>query len=445
MKRQRMGPETGSTRMYVRSVAITTFRFVLLAVASAATLPAQDSTRTQPIDSLAERLRRAEEAIAALREQMAAEAASRVQAASRVRVDLFGRVLMNAFSNSARVNNADVPQFALPTGGEQEAGGGTIRQTSFGLSVFVERVLGGRFEGELHTDFYGGQQPSTGGRRFPLLRIRTAHGTVRWQRGELLAGQFDPLVGGLNPVSVQSFGTPEFTAAGNLWLWLPQLRGTWEIWAPAGLALQGAVLAPTSGDAMLPFDTAPDSAELSGRPYLQGRLRVRWGGGGGDGAPGGGRAGEIGVGVHRGWLRRSDGALVTSEMVGADALIPLGRFVVLRGEVYAGRALRGLGGGGVGQGVTATGEPVKDRGGWGQVELHPDTRWSLGAGCGVGDPRADSPLPAGRLKNRTCETHVTLRPDGPVVVSLGWRQQVTTYATGDMRNRHLNAGIGFEF
>lgn len=415
----------------------------MLVLAGVSTLPAQDSTRAASIDSLAERLRRAEEAIAALREQMAAEAASRVQAASRVRVDLFGRVLMNAFSNSARVNNADVPQFALPplpAGGGQAAGGGTIRQTSFGLSVFVERVLGGRFEGELHTDFYGGQQPSTGGRRFPLLRIRTAHGTLRWARGELLAGQFDPLVAGVNPVSVQSFGTPEFTAAGNLWLWLPQVRGTWVIWAPVGLALQGAVLAPTSGDAMLPFDTAPDSAELSGRPYLQGRLRVRWGDGGDDG-----RAGEIGVGVHRGWLRRSDGSRLASEMVGADARIPLGDYLELRGELYAGRALRGLGGGGVGQGVTATGEAVKDRGGWGQVELRPDTRWSLGAGCGAGDPRADSPLPAGRLRNRACETHVTLRPDGPVVVSLGWRQQVTTYAAGDVRNRHLNLGIGFEF
>lgn len=433
------GERTGHMRMYVRSVVITTWRASLLLMAGATLLSAQDSTRATSADSLAERLRRAEEAIAALREQMAAEAASGVKAASRVRLDLFGRVLMNAFSNSARVNNADVPQFALPSGGDETAGGGTIRQTSFGLSVFVERVLGGRFEGELHTDFFGGQQPGSGGRRFPLLRIRTAHGTVRWQRAELLAGQFDPLVGGLNPVSVSSFGTPEFTAAGNLWLWLPQVRGTWVLWAPAGLAVQGAVLAPSSGEAMPAFDTAPDSAERSGRPYLQGRVRVQWGG------EDGGTAGEIGVGVHRGWLRRSDGSLVTSEMVGADALIPLGDHVELRGEVYSGRALRGLGGGGIGQGVTASGEAVEDRGGWGQVEVRPDTRWSLGAGCGVGDPRADSPLPAGRLKNRACETHVTVRPDGPVVVSLGWRQQVTTYATGDVRNRHLNLAVGFEF
>ena len=51
---------------------------------------AQDTARVS-VDSLAERLRRAEQAIELLREQLAAEAESKVQAATRVRVDLFGR------------------------------------------------------------------------------------------------------------------------------------------------------------------------------------------------------------------------------------------------------------------------------------------------------------------------------------------------------------------
>jgi len=76
-----------------------------------------DTTRSSPplpADSLAERLKRAEEAIALLREQIAAQAEASVQSASRVRVELFGRVLANGFVNTDSVNNNDVPQFAAP-------------------------------------------------------------------------------------------------------------------------------------------------------------------------------------------------------------------------------------------------------------------------------------------------------------------------------------------
>lgn len=435
---------TMNTRSYVGMPRQTTLFIVvqivaaLVVAAGAPTLRAQDTTRAVPIDSLAERLRRAEEAIALLREQVATEAASKVQAASRVRLDLFGRVLMNGYSNSGRVNNVDVPVFVAPdTGTRPEGGlGATVRQTSFGIALAVERVLGGRFEGELHTDFYGGQQPSSGGRRFPLLRIRTAQGTLRWERAELLVGQADPLVAGVNPVSTASFGTPEFVAAGNLWLWLPQIRGTWILFAPAGLALQGAVLAPTSGDAVAAFDTDFDAAEDTGRPFLQGRLRAQWGS---EEA-----RGEIGVGVHRGWLRRPNGSIAPSEAVAFDAVIPLGAIVELRGELYTGRALRGLGGGGISQSLTTAGAPVRDRGGWAQLEVTPRVWWSMGGGCGIGDPK-DEGLPAGRLRNRACEAHVTARPDGPLLVSLGWRGHQTTYTSGPVRNTHFNVAAGFEF
>ena len=405
-------------------------------------LPAQDTTRSpaaQPVDSLAERLRRAEEAIALLREQMATQAEASVQSASRVRVELFGRVLANGFVNTDSVNNNDVPQFAAPDGGRDQGGvGGAIRQTSFGVRVDVPSVIGARFNGELHADFFGGQQVSVGGRHFPLMRLRTARGVLTWSRAEILFGQEVPLVAGVNPVSVASFGTSEFATAGNLWLWLPQLRASWTLWAPVGLAVQGAVLAPTTGDPVGTFDTGLDAAERSNRPYLQGRVRVRWGEED--------SRGEIGVGVHGGWVRRTDGSLATSQAIALDVLVPLGRYVEVRGELYGGQALRGLGGGGIGQNLTTTGEPVRDRGGWGQLIVRPSTIVDLGAGCGVGDPKDVDDLPARRLRNVACEAHVTMHPSGPVVVSLGWRGHRTTYVdAGVARNTHLNLALGFEF
>ena len=412
-----------------------------IAIRSAA-LVAQDTTRAQTpasLDSLAERLRRAEEAIALLREQLATQAESQVQSASRVRVELFGRVLANGFYNSDSTNNSDVPQFAAPSGGRKQGGlGGAIRQTSLGVRVEVPRVLGAHFDGELHTDFFGGQQPSVGGRHFPVLRIRTARGILAWQRAEILFGQEVPLIAGLNPVSVASFGTSEFAAAGNLWLWLPQLRGTWVISQAGKIAVQGAILAPTTGDPVGTFDTGLDPAERSNRPYVQARLRTQWG-------PEEAR-GEIGVGVHQGKIRRADGSLVTSDAVAVDARLPLGSHVEVRAEAYSGQALRGLGGGGIGQNLTTSGDAVRDRGGWAQLVLKPNTLVDLSGGCGVGDPKDVANLPAGRLRNVACEAHVTTHPGGPVVASLGWRGHWTTYRNnGTPTNTHVNLGLGFEF
>ena len=81
-----------------------------------------DSAPLPPADSVAERLRRAEQAIEQLREQIAAQGATATQTASRVRLEFAGRVLVNAFANGGRVNNADNPQFARADSGGRAAG-----------------------------------------------------------------------------------------------------------------------------------------------------------------------------------------------------------------------------------------------------------------------------------------------------------------------------------
>jgi hypothetical protein len=179
------------------------------------------SAQGSPGDSIADRLRRAEAAITMLQQQIAEQAQSSARTRSGVRVELSGRVTMNAFGNSRRVNNVDNPQFVRPdtTAGVPVRGVGmAIRQTRIGLAVSVPEVLGGAFTGDVDVDFYGGQQPSSGGRTFPLIRLRTARGFVTWPHGQLLIGQESPLISGLNPVTPAAIGTPAFAAAGNLWL-----------------------------------------------------------------------------------------------------------------------------------------------------------------------------------------------------------------------------------
>src|SRR5205809_1704333 len=184
--------------------------------------------------------------LAAVAFPLSAQTPSPPVAKAKPTLELAGLVLVNGFFTNARVNNSDVPQFAgsLPSA---SAIGGTIRQTRLGLLVTDPDVLGGDFSGEVDVDFFGGQQPSSGGRTFPLLRLRRAFATVTWQNVrptvQLLFGQESPLVAERSPRSLASVGFPDFAGAGNLWLWIPQIRLTGEVGSRVRLALQGAVLA----------------------------------------------------------------------------------------------------------------------------------------------------------------------------------------------------------
>jgi len=421
---------------------------IVLSLALARRAAAQDTSRVISPDSLLARVRALEAAVDVLQKQLNEQAASAVTTRSRAQFEITGRVVMNAFSNERGVNNVDDPQFvkrdsagALPTHGF----GMAVRQTMLGARLTVPDVAGGTFAGAMDVDFYGGQQPSSGGRTFPLLRIRTAHGTLTWPHAEILAGQEIPLFSPLNPISPAAVGTPEFVGAGNLWLWLPQLRVTGEAGSNVRVALQGAIVAPASGDPATAFDTDFDPAERSRRPALEARLRLRKGEDE--------RTSEIGCAVHVGWLavagtpQQTDSTL-TSKGFGCDARLPLTSWLELRGETYAGQLLRGLGGGAIGQGVNSLGQPIRNFGAWAQLNVAPvGAKWSGGLGCGDDSPNgADVGVDAAaRRENRECAEYVMLRPAGPTFVGFEARQMATRYRAGTFKNNHLNLALGFEF
>jgi hypothetical protein len=417
-----------------------------MTVALASPAIAQDTSRTAGADSLLARLKALEASVEVLQKQVAEAATGGVHTRNRFDVELTGRVVMNAFSNERIVNNVDDPQFVRPDTASLlplKGLGMAVRQTMFGIRTNVSDVLGGTFHGVVDVDFYGGQQPSSGGRTFPLLRIRTAHGTLRWSHGEVLAGQEIPLFSPLNPISPAAFGTPGFVTAGNLWLWLPQLRGTIETGSNVKLALQAAVLAPTSGDPVGAFDTDFDAAERSRSPYLESRLRVSWGEFE--------MQGELGCSAHLGRVatpaatRSNPDSTLRSSGVSCDAKLPIASWIELRGEAYTGRLLRGLGGAAIGQGIIA-GRAVENSAGWGQINLHTmSNMWSGGAGCGVDAPREQDLDAAARRRNTTCALYAIARPGGPVFVGAEARRMETKYLTRSFQNHHFNLAFGFEF
>ena len=415
------------------SLGITVGIIISMAGAFGSVAGAQDSTRAK-LDSLAEALKAAQARLDALEQKVGEAVENGVHTRSGTRLELTGRVMLQAFGNSGRVNNVDDPQFArADVTGPERGGGMSMRQSLLAFRVSNPDVAGGQFAGELATDFYGGQLPSSGGRTFPLIRLRTAKALLRWPHSELMVGQEVPLIAQLNPVSVAASGTPLFATAGNLWLWLPQARITVGGFRPNTMALQFAVLAPTSGDPANTFDTDLDAAERSSRPFLETRLRLRW--------EMSERLGEIGCGAHVGWVR---GDSTRSEAVACDLLAPWSMFE-LRAEAFTGQALRGLGGGGIGQSLTTLGDPVVGVGGWAQLNVNPSSIWGFGAGCGVDDPEDFDLAPTARLRNVSCGGHFITHPSGPLLLSVEARRLITTYASGKFRVDHINIGFGFEF
>jgi hypothetical protein len=354
-------------------------------------------------------------------------------------VEFTGTVLMNGFYNSARTNNSDAPTFADSDAVGVKGSSATLRQTRLGAMVTDPDVLGGSFNGEIDLDFFGGQQPAAGNRTFPLIRLRRAIATVQWTHLQLMFGQEAPLAAERNPRSLASVGVPDFTSAGNLWLWIPQVRLTAEYGYTLRLAVQGAVLAPIAGVQGL-TTTQADSGERSTRPYLEGRLRLAWG-------PTDDPS-EVALGGHVGWLRGLDtlsgDTLLTSHAITFDTRLKLGPAELL-GEAFVGQAVAGLGGGAIGQNTGAGGVAVRTTGGWGQLNVRPRAGWMFGGGCGVDDPK-DADVPAtGRLRNFVCEGHVEWRPPGPLVFGFEFRRLETRYQAGDFVVNHINVAAGYRF
>ena len=428
------------TLFALATVLLVTFVTTALTTVFTTPLAAQTPTKAA-LDSLTTRIEDAEASLEMLRQQLAMEAGAGVRTRSRLSVELSGRVLMNYFQNDKETNNADVPMYRkqVPPGSLKGGSGMAIRQTTLGLAVTAPEVLGGDFTGDIDVDFYGGQFPSPGGRTHPVLRIRTARAVIDWPQVQLMIGQEQPLIAGLNPVSLSSVGVPLFSYAGNLWLWLPQIRAGWHTTGNIRGGVQAAVLAPTTGDTVGQFNTTVDAAERTGTPFIQARAHLTWG------APE--NAGEIGVGYHTGQVNDAAGVAQSSNAIGADLFLPIGSRFEVRGEFYSGQIVKGLGGGAIGQNFGVGGiTPVRSVGGWAQFNARVTPRLLAGAGYGFDDPEDDDLDPAGtRFLNTVTEVHLHWRPSGPLVFGFEYRIMKTRYDLSDYANRHLNLAFGFEF
>jgi len=401
-----------------------------------------------PVDSLRQRLEEAERMLQMLQVQMAEDVGTGVKTRTGYSADLYGLVLMNGFYNSAKVDNSDIPSYVkVPDATENlpaRSLGGTIRQTRVGILVEGPGVFGSDFSGELDMSFFGGHLDD--GRLAPLFRIRRTRLDLTWSNAWIMVGQEAPPIAEVNPSSLAALDVPNFSYAGNLWFWIPQVRAGFQSSGSVRLGAEGAVLAPMA-EPNQPNDahkTQPNLGERSGRPYLQGRALFGWG----DPDLSGG---EISLGGHYGWIATDQTTLKETKAVVASLRALFNEIIEVRGEVFTGQALHTLGGGGIGRNFGLNGVPLKTKGGWGQLNLLPTLTTEIGAGFGFDDPDDGQIDPASDAsKNSAFEVHFAWRPS-PVLFGIEYRRTTTHGSTGGYgsglkwSNNHINLGFGFEF
>lgn len=151
---------------------------------------------------------------------------TRVESGSKFPLRLSGMFLMNTIVNSGLVDNFDVPTIAIG-GNSASAGGSTgisLRQSIIGLEGTGPRMLGAATSGDAQADFFGGSPGGYGASVSGVMRLRLARMRADWDHTSIIGGLDTPFFSPESPSSYLSVAEPEFSGAGNLWAWSPQLR-----------------------------------------------------------------------------------------------------------------------------------------------------------------------------------------------------------------------------
>jgi hypothetical protein len=371
---------------------------------------------------------------------------------------LYGTVLFNASYNTASTNIQDLPLFASKQGSDPSGGDKnfdmTARETRIGLRFQHANVAGARLSGQFEFDLFGGKTPLGNGIDMDLFRLRLAFGRLDWKHIAFEAGQDWSVFAPLNPTSFAAYAIPEFSASGNPWIRLPQVRAEFSTGASDSRRVlwQVAALDPNMGDNPITFSTSrqPGIGERGRMPALESRIawtdRI------------GGQDLTVGLSGHYGRGKNFavvDGvtifAPVDSWGVALDYTVPFSRFFNLTGEAFEGRAL-GIFSVTSGEAVGAVGMPgshgVESRGGWMQAQFNVTKQWQVNLAYGLEVPNA-SQLPVGnRWRNQTYMGNLMFKLTPNVTFAWEYRRLLTDYrnqAFANERGDHVNLAVGYIF
>jgi hypothetical protein len=383
----------------------------------------------------------------------AATAPAAPKEAPTLKVTPYGIVYFNLFSNDNATNNADVPLWAVAGSGNVSATG---RQSRFGFRVTGATFRSANVSAVVEADFFGGY-PAVGiGDNMGVVRLRLASARLDWKRGSLVAGQDWMVFAPANPVSLAAAGIPLLAAAGNPWARLPQIRGEWRT---GRMQLQGALLAPSTGDFSSAFFYQPGSGALSERPFLQGRAAWTAPSLGGVKKPV-----TLAVSGHYGRSRvlTPIDRTVDSRGVAAEWSAPLGRRLTIAGEAFAGRNLAAFQAG-IFQGINAEGaivgaagpaldgpRSIRTRGGWTQIIGTVTPTVTVNAAWGLDDPHDEDFVAVtrreARIRNTALSAGVQHKASAQITWGVEYRHIATSFLIADRKtDNHVNLAVTFTF
>jgi hypothetical protein len=372
----------------------------------------------------------------------------KIETASKYNLTVTGLMLFNAFSNIGEVDDASLPELALPrtAGASHGSTGASLRQTIFGLAASGPVLGGAQSFATINLDFFGGTTTNIYGYAAPdgYVRMRDSELGLAWTRTSIRAGYTAPLISPLSPTSFATVAQPALSGSGNLWTWAPQIQIQQDVSLREnhGLSLQAGLLYPESPGYSSIQIVSP--VEASRHPAVEGRVAYR-----SDitssASP---RSLAIGVSGYSSNQFYSSDTHIHSWAVTGDWQIPLPTRFDLSGEVYRGRSLGGLGGG-VYKDVLSGIDPITGQyrtvgveaaGGWTQLKFNRDRLIEANAMFGLDDAFTSSfdavILPASSssltltARNSTVTGNLIFRPRSSLIFSPEYRRIKTFSYTG---------------
>ena len=376
-----------------------------------------------------------DERVAVLEQRTADLAQTKVEAAQRMPVTLTGMVLFNSFLNSGANGGAQDPLMAAPSN-SVSGGGASLSQSIIGLRFQGPRVLGGQVRGSLDLDLSGGTASSLN----HLVRMRVASLVVDWKNSSLMVGQDKPLIAPRDPDSLAQVAVSPLTAAGNLWLWSPQMRfeQRFALGDNAGLKAQASVYQTSEPTTSASAQYLPTLSTAS--PAVEGRFEF-WGN------LGSGARLEIAPGFHASETHIA-GISVPSRLFTIDWMLqPLAK-LRFTGAFFNGSNDAGVGG--LRQGFTLLRNDhfiaVPTMGGWAQLSYLATKRLTLNVYGGQESDRAVDLLAGQITRNFVYAGNAQYRLGPNVLLALEANQARTTYLGGLFRLvNHYDLALAYLF
>ena len=209
-----------------------------------------------------------EERVAVEERRTAEQAQTKVEAAHRLPVTLTGMVLFNAFLNG-RANGGQQDPATASSLDSHSGSGASLSQSLLGFNFQGPQIAGGgQVSGQLHLDLWGGTSSSLN----HLIRLRVATLAIDWKNQSIVVGQDKPIVSPRDPASLAQVAVSPLAAAGNPWLWQPQVRFEQRFALGDSAGVKARVGVYQTSESAADATTEYASTLSSSRPGFEGRF-----------------------------------------------------------------------------------------------------------------------------------------------------------------------------